>query len=143
MSEKLQNPTLRKRPVRYTTEHYEILQVTPCSEYLGVWVVEQPDSPGRYTLEARPLHLIGAARVLTRHWEETPGRPYEYREPTQHYQVVGLDLAEGSFEVVNGCKNFSGLCRQGEDIWAAVGELEADYYDKIDWPEGHYLRREK
>lgn len=114
-------------------DSYEIRQIVLTTEYQAVYAEE--DKNGDCTLRAYPLDALGVATVsrhfLRRSITDRPAKKYqpgeEYQPPDITQDIVGLDLADGYFQVVQDANNFAGIARKGEDINQATGYLEYEY----------------
>jgi hypothetical protein len=103
-------------------DEYSLRQVILTDDYVAVLAEEEAD--GSLSLYALPLQALALADVVARTYErrEGEGRVLVREEP-QPMDIVGLELSEGYWEVVNDYGSFAGLCRKGEDIYQATGCL--------------------
>jgi hypothetical protein len=116
---------------RSQTVQYEVRQIVLTDDYMAVYA-ECEHADGTVTLHARPVQALGVADEITRRFEDLR----EVGRPEVHPgQVVGLELAEGWFEVVNEYANFAGLCRKGGDIYKATGCLRGELLSRLRRPE--------
>jgi hypothetical protein len=103
-------------------------------DYLAVWADEAAD--GSVELNAAPIQALGVARGIRKTYEQREGQQVPSVVRTDHAtDIVGLELKEGYWTVINESENFAGLCRKGEDIYQAIGCLNGDYRGRLKRPE--------
>jgi hypothetical protein len=116
---------------KWSHDNYELLQAFQCKGVLSVWAMEDENNPGKHKLEAIPIHFMAVAKVTTRYFQKPTGANYrsvqQYREPYTETRLVGLDLADGYFEVCEEASNFAGYCMEGDDISKATGCLDGKF----------------
>ena len=112
---------------------YEILQIVPTNEYRAVYCIEED---GKASLQAWAIDALAVAKATTRFMRRpsdaksfVAGR--DCQDPDTRNEVVGVNLADGFWEVCNQVANFAGLCRVGQDISQCTGELRPEYLDKL------------
>lgn len=111
---------------------YDLLNFTPTRDFVAV-VAEEADD-GFLDLQSSPLDGIGVARVTSRAiCFKEPGKPGRYSddEPEQYNVVVGLELLNGKWEIVNELSSFAGIARAGEDVSTVTAELDGKYMDRL------------
>jgi hypothetical protein len=111
----------------WEAKRYEVRQIVLTDKYQAVYA-EREDNEGSYHLKAYTIHALGVALVTTKHFKrpkDATGRP-TLEDEHSDWEIVGLELLEGYFDVVNECSNFAGLLAEGQDIHSAIGELDYD-----------------
>jgi hypothetical protein len=111
---------------------YQVRQIALTDDYLAVYADDEAED-GSVSLYATPVEALGVADEITRTFDRDGrliGAPVVIPGV-----IVGLELADGYFEVSNECSNFAGLCRKGKDIYQATGCLRGELVGRLKKPE--------
>ncbi len=122
---------------RWQYDSYEVLNITPCTGYLAVWAVDCEDGSGECEMWSHPVDALSVARVTTTFLERPFGSSkvgVEYAQREVRNKIVGLELLDGWFDVVQDADNFAGLCREGDDIQQMDGCLKPKYHERLRKP---------
>jgi hypothetical protein len=118
----------------WVCRHYEVLSIAPNTPgFLAVYAMEAEGGEGGYELRAVPLDLLAVAKVTERTMRgvyRTAHSPRCVGEET-YRRVVGLELADGEFFVVNESENYAGLVRPGEGLGHLASALPRTYRDRL------------
>ncbi len=116
----------------WESKYYEVRQIVLTDKYQAVYA-EREGNEGPYYLKAYDIPALGVAFVTTKSWKQMKkgvGSPMLEQERTD-WEIVGLALLEGYFDVVNECCNFAGLLAEGQNIRSAIGELNGDLLEQL------------
>src|SRR5262249_32010590 len=107
---------------------WEPLQLVLTRDFVAVFA--EKDADGTF-LWSHPIDALAVCRVIeTVWWGDTKVSRTVRRE------VGALSLQEGVWHVEQESDNFAGLCRVGDDIRQATGELDYSRYPlPEDWKE--------
>lgn len=126
------------KTIKFTTKDYKLLSVVLTDKVFAVLAQEHPE--GGHYLERFPLDAIGVASVVESYWEvirddndsHVSDRIIRSDPPYRH--IVGLELAEGWFQIINEASNFAGLCKEADDPYECTGELNMSKYCELKPP---------
>lgn len=111
---------------------FELLSITPCENVLAVYA-EEEDEEKKPVFRSYPVRFLALAKATTRFFKKEKGAPdwgkVEHRDEEVENIVVGLDLAEGYFDICNKMGNFSGYCFVGDDISKATSYLNMEWFN--------------
>ncbi len=123
MSESSKN----QAPQRWQAKTYELLSFQLTSEFVAVFA--EPAADGLVDLYSHPIQAIGLAKITTQFLERRHGvQPWEYQPTEVATELVGLQLNEGYWHIVQQCDNFAGIAGIYDDINTATGELDCSRY---------------
>ena len=108
---------------------YELQTVTQVVGMNAVYADSHPSEKGKFHLVAFPIYFMGVAKVTRTEYCDV-GAGLDLRKVQtldEGTTIVGLELADGYFEVCNDADNFAGLLRDGEPIHDATGFLSSKY----------------
>lgn len=93
-----------------------------------MYAEDDDENEGKFKLVAYPIRFLAIAKRTRKFLEKPKDAPEmtvgrECESPEVDNVVVGLDLADGLFDVCNEMSNFAGYCFEGEDISQATGYL--------------------
>jgi hypothetical protein len=119
--------TTAKQYEDYVT--YSIKRIVLTDDYLGERAQDNDD--GTCSLVAEPLHMLAVVNRITRRRLANGTVSFDPKDREVESMVVGLELLEGYFSVVNESSNLAGLSRKGDDIPRATGFLRRDYRERL------------
>ena len=113
---------------------YILEQIVLTSDFQFVLCLEDDGRPAY--LEGFPLDALAVATATT-HFMRAPA-PRDFKASEEDYRasesvkdVVGLELVDGYFQIVNEAANFAGICKKGDDATKVDGCLSVEYLDKL------------
>lgn len=101
----------------FTTEHYELLNISQCHDIVARYAIENDKRPGTYHLEDTALSFVGIARVVAKTFKNPCGT---IRQPAlvdsySEYRPVGIIISvDGEMMICNEDDNFAAFGRLGE-----------------------------
>lgn len=117
--------------VEWDVKDFELLSFETTDAFVAVFAEIAQD--GITDLFAEPIDALGLAKVTTRHFEGIPARMYsrETGEPDTENELIGLQLQDGCWYIVNDASNFSGIAKRGANINSATGRLNRQIYKTL------------
>jgi len=103
----------------------------PATGFVAVFAMDSETSD-KCWLESVPIDLLAVVDVVEKTLEGKIGAVGREVGREEYTDVVGLELDDGFFQVVNDASNFAGLQRVGEDINDAIGSLHVEYRRKLE-----------
>lgn len=137
MSESNQAPTTAADPApqQWDSKTYELLSFQLTSEFVAVFAEMAGD--GLVDLYSHPIQAIGLAKLTTKYYARRSGGSAVECRPAQTYNaLVGLQLNDGYWHIVQECENFAGIAGVHADISEATGELDWMKYGKLRCKQG-------
>jgi len=123
---------MNEQNARYwQVKDYTIRQIMPATGFVAVFAMDSETSD-KCWLESVPIDLLAVVDVVEKTLEGKIGAVGREVGREEYTDVVGLELDDGFFQVVNDASNFAGLQRVGEDINDAIGSLHVEYRRKLE-----------